>query len=262
MEVKKASKSLFLVAMNTTTILPLPSDADLQLMEQEAEELAAQLRAKKSVAVGRWDQYHQFIEKKVPQDVVPDPALAPRIVAREYGFTDWERLIAFMEEIRRPGSLVHSFEAAVEAIVNGDEQMLRQLLDVQPELARARSKRVHQATLLHYTAANGTEGHRQKTPPNIVKIADMLLKAGAEADAPLMDGGSGTTLGLAATSVHPARAGVQPELMELLLDAQALTTAKLGPRKLCRIDKWPAPISHIIFGIKNGENLGILFPTP
>jgi len=46
-----------------------------------------------------------------------------------------------------------------------------------------------------------------------------LLKAGAEVDATAdVYGGGATTLGLAATSVHPERAGVQNELLQLLLD--------------------------------------------
>ena len=48
------------------------------------------------------------------------------------------------------------------------------------EIVRARSARRHHATLLHYTAANGVEGERQKTPPNAVAVMTALLDAGAE----------------------------------------------------------------------------------
>src|SRR5438093_4660263 len=61
---------------------------------------------------------------------------------------------------------------------------------------------------------------------NAVKIAEVLLKAGAEGDADLDYGpmlkrypertGS-TTLGMVATSCHPAVAGVQIPLLDLLL---------------------------------------------
>ena len=96
---------------------------------------------------------------------------------------------------------------------------MKRLLREDPGLVHARSTRSHAATLLHYVSANGVESERQKTPKNIVAIADVLLKAGAGVDAEAnMYGGGATTLGLIATSVHPYRAGVQNELMELLLD--------------------------------------------
>jgi hypothetical protein len=49
------------------------------------------------------------------------------------------------------------FEATVEAIVAGDAAALQRLLNEQPELVRARSRREHHATLSHDTAANGVE---------------------------------------------------------------------------------------------------------
>src|SRR5262249_55131647 len=79
--------------------------------------------------------------------------------------------------------------------------------------------REHRSTLLHYVSANGVEGYRQKTPKNIVQIAESLLKAGAEIDAEAdVYGGGATTLGLTATSCHPEAAGVQEALLQLLLD--------------------------------------------
>ena len=63
------------------------------------------------------------------------------------------------------------------------------------------------------------EGYRQRTPKNIVDIAENLLECGAEVDAEAeVYGGSCTTLGLSATSVHPEAAGVQEALLQLLLD--------------------------------------------
>src|SRR5437660_1546362 len=80
------------------------------------------------------------------------------------------------------------------------------------ELVRARSTVVthhdppmHRATLLHYIAANGVEGYRQKTPKNAVDVAKMLLNAGAEADALAgMYGGRCTTMSMLVSSCHPA----------------------------------------------------------
>ena len=85
-------------------------------------------------------------------------------------------------------------------------------------MVRARSAREHRSTLLHYVSANGVEDFRQKTPKNIVEIAEMLLKAGADVNAESdAYGGRSTTLGLTATSWHPEDAGVQLPLMELLI---------------------------------------------
>jgi ankyrin repeat protein len=111
------------------------------------------------------------------------------------------------------------FEAASDAIVSGDLKALTRLLRENRALIRQRSTREHRATLLHYTSANGVEGYQQKTPQNIVEIAELLLKSGAEVDAEAnVYGGGCTTLGLAATSVHPEVAGVQELLLQLLLD--------------------------------------------
>jgi ankyrin repeat protein len=119
--------------------------------------------------------------------------------------------------VKRKNSPVTQFEAAVDAIVNGDIATLRQLLRSDPELIRARSRRKHRATLLHYVGANGVEDLRQKTPKNAVKVAQVLLKAGAEIDAMADMYGGSTTMGLIATSVHPFLAGVQNALIDTFL---------------------------------------------
>jgi ankyrin repeat protein len=73
------------------------------------------------------------------------------------------------------------------------------------------------------------ENFRQKTPQNIVEITSLLLDAGAEVDAESNAYGGGcTALGLAATSVHPERAGVQIALLETLLDGGASLHLRSG----------------------------------
>jgi hypothetical protein len=151
---------------------------------------------------------------------------AQGVVARWYGFENWPALAQFVEAATKEGSSVWQFESAVEAIITGDVTTLKRLLGDKPELIRARSTRGNHATLLHYVAANGVEGYRQKTPKNAVKVAEILLKAGAEVDADLdydslrrlyPERTGSTPLGLVATSVHPAVAGVQIKLLEILL---------------------------------------------
>lgn len=145
------------------------------------------------------------------------------VIARSHGFVSWPRMARHIEQLARQSSPVAQFESAADAIVSGDVRSLQRILRQNPELVWERSTREHRATLLHYSSANGVEGYRQKTPKNIVEIADLLLKAGAEVDAEAdVYGGGCTTLGLAATSVHPEVAGVQEPLLQILLDYGAM----------------------------------------
>src|SRR5262249_38147585 len=152
-------------------------------------------------------------------------------VARGHGFASWPKFARHLEGLARADSPVSTFEAAVDAIVNGDLSRLEKLLSENPELARARSTREHRSTLLHYVSANGVEDYRQKTPKNIVEITKLLLKAGADVNAESdAYGGRSTTLGLTATSWHPEKAGGQIPLMEMLIDHRAIIYGPGGGR--------------------------------
>jgi hypothetical protein len=105
------------------------------------------------------------------------------VIARSHGFVSWPRLAKHIEQLTRKRSSVAKFEAAADAIVSGDIEVLNRFLGENPKLVQERSSREHRATLLHYTSANGVEGYRQKTPKNIVEIAKMLLDSGAEVNA-------------------------------------------------------------------------------
>jgi hypothetical protein len=163
------------------------------------------------------------IEKGIQESrlVKPDPRLADAqfFVARVHGFDSWSKFAQQVEALQRGNSQGAKFEAAADAIVSGDIRILERLLRDDPELISARSQRSHNAPLLHYVAANGIEDFRQKTPKNIIEIARLLLEAGADVNAESdAYGGGSTALGLAATSVHPERAGVQEALLQILLD--------------------------------------------
>jgi ankyrin repeat protein len=147
-------------------------------------------------------------------------------LARWYSFENWAALENYVEAVTEDNSPVHLFESAVEEVINGDLAGLRSLLQDHPDLVQARSGRrthfdppLHRATLLHYIAANGVEGYRQRTPVNAVAIAKLLLQSGADVDALAdMYGVPCTTMSLLVSSSHPAQAGVQVALVETLLD--------------------------------------------
>jgi ankyrin repeat protein len=181
------------------------------------------------ISVDRWiDGVSSFLrtEQQSPQPFTL--ARAQFILARLHGFESWTKFARHVQDLARAHSPEATFETAVEAIVSGDLDVLKRLLSSEPSLVRARSAREHHATLLHYVAANGIEGYRQKTPKRIVQIARVLLQAGAEVNATAhVYGGEATALELVATSIHPEQAGLQQELMKLLLDHGASFDAPL-----------------------------------
>ena len=209
--------------------------------EREADRLREDLEAGNSSAAWRFKWLHPRFRGKPVSEVPASLNLddARLVVARESGFEDWQRLSEFVETVTRDGPLAR-FENAVESVVSGDLEQLRVLLKDYPELARARSVRRHHSTLLHYTAANGVEAVRQKTPANAVELMKMLLDAGAEVNA-LSDAYDirCTTLGLLVSSCHPANAGLQVALAEVLLDYGA---AVIG------LERQSAIIAALAFG--------------
>lgn len=144
---------------------------------------------------------------------------AQLVIARLHGFESWPKFMRHIEARDDASSPESQFESAADAIVTGDLATLEQLIAKNPRLVHARSTRDHRATLLHYVAANGHEGFRQRTPKNAVAIARILLEAGAEPDALAeMYDYQCTTMEMLVSSVHPHAAGVQATLVETLID--------------------------------------------
>lgn len=213
--------------------IPLPPRPNLEQYKKLAKDLQHACRSSDPGAIRQWaerltqadreaariDQRwhkHQASRKRAAQCTLTD---AQFFVAREHGFTSWPKFAKHLEGLARANSPVSNFEAAADAIAGGDAAKLKKLLRDNPGLARARSTREHRSTLLHYVSANGIEDFRQTTPKNIVEITKMLLDAGADVNAESdAYGGGSTTLGLAATSLHPQQAGVQIALLQTLLD--------------------------------------------
>ena len=223
---------------NPQDALPLPTRPSLEQYRKLAKDLVKACTAGAPRAIGEWadrwigsllaasnqrsrDRAANQVEEFAIHAMTAGKrtcvlADAQFVLARAHGFESWPKFSAHLDALTHAGA---PYEAAAQAIVDGDEETLQRLLRERPELIRARSEREHNATLLHYVSANGVEGYRQKTPKNIVRITEILLNAGAEVDAEAeVYGGGATALGLVATSAHPRGAGVQIPLIQLLLE--------------------------------------------
>jgi ankyrin repeat protein len=160
--------------------------------------------------------------QKDPSDAsILDASLADEHARNAIAKFHW--FASYDDAMKRAAELVEPlFEAAADAIVDGDAPTLRALLAGHSDLARARSPYGHHATLLHHVAANGIESTRQwQSPKNAVEMARILIDAGSEVDASSDAYGGSTAMGLLVSSCHPAEAGVQVALVEALLDAGA-----------------------------------------
>ena len=195
--------------------------AVLDVYEQQAEALFRALQSGDNDALWRVKWEHPRFQEKSIEDVrgaTLSLSDAKTVVARMHALEAWEDVATFVESVSRDGEVAR-FEAAVEAVIAGDVDTLRTMIAQTPGLIRARSTRLHHATLLHYLGANGVEGYRQKTPANAVEVAKVLLDAGAAVDA-LADlyGSKCTTMSMLVSSTPPAEAGLQAALAETLLD--------------------------------------------
>src|SRR5271170_1722023 len=220
---------------NPQAALPLPPSPSLDRYRKIAKDLVRACKSDEPESMRRWaeewvetlvklsgltiapdlpvhiqswmDEVEDFARRKLfvsqPEGRKCALADAQFVIARSHGFESWPKFVKHLQALAGNTS-VSKFEAAVDAIVAGDAVALQQLLRDEPDLIRRRSTREHGATLLHYVSANGFEGYRQKTPKNVVEIAELLLRAGAEVNtAANVYGGGCTTLGLVATSGHP-----------------------------------------------------------
>src|SRR5882724_4327826 len=216
----------------------LPFDSSSDQYQAQAAELLHSYQTADPDALNLFKQHHlRFLDPKIPwlstnptdaevQSAALALADAQLAIARGYHFLDWQALTKYADAVTSPNSRIFEFESAVEAVISGDLPSLESALRKNPDLVHGRSTRithfdppVHRSTLLHYIAANGVEGYRQKSPKNAVAVAETLLRAGAEVDSlASLYGGECTTMALLVSSCHPANSGVQVGLVETLLD--------------------------------------------
>ena len=242
----------------------LPFRSDLRDYEKQAADLFAGWKAGDAPAIAVFKSRHpRFLDDKIPwlqKDVSDDDVKASPLtiadarlaVARWYDYQDWSRLGEHVSAIEAGGPIAR-FEGAVEALIDGDAASLSHLLAGDPGLVRARSTRVnyfdppqHRATVLHYIAANGVEGYRQRSPKNAVEVARVLLDAGADPNAlASMYGSECTTMSMLVSSTPPDEAGVQVPLVDVLVDYGA-SVEPMGQ------GTWTSPlVTAIVFGFSD-----------
>ena len=242
------------------SLKPLPYNAPIEDYASQADALLDGWKSGDEWAVNAFRNRHpKFLDDKIPwlaRDMTDAEVRATSIdredarlaLARWYDFQDWQRVEDYAASVKH--GPVEEFERAVEAVIDGDILTLRTLLKRDPRLVRARSTRVnnadppmHRATLLHYLAANGVEGYRQRSPKNAADIAKLILSTGADPNAlSYAYGGQCTTLALLVSSTPPADAGVQVPIVEVLVDFGAsMLPAGEG--------QWTSPIeTALVFG--------------
>ena len=199
---------------------------NLEQCRKQAKELVKGVKRRDERALRTVRANHPRFRAATQAEFLQQPfvlADAQLVIARMQHIETWPKLLEYLDALERRDPAVQRFEQAVDAIVTGELNALRALLLASPSLVQQRSFRAHASMLLHYVSANGVEDYRQVTPPNIVDVARLLLDSEASVDAESNAyGGGSTTLGLTATSAHPRLAGVQNELLDLLIDRGAV----------------------------------------
>jgi hypothetical protein len=179
-------------------------------------------------------------------------------IARYCDFPEWPAVAAYVEAVSQEGP-VFEFESAVEAVVKSDLAALEDAIRRNPALVRARSSRIccfdPADAPRHLAPLRRRQWGRRIPPkddPNAVEIARALLQAGAEPDALADMYGAEpecTTMSMLVSSNHPAEAGLQVPLLELLLDFGAAIEGR-GTRK------WSGPLfTALAFGISDAVKL-------
>ena len=181
------------------------------------------------VRIDHWtDQLEKFARYKLSE--TGTLAAAQFIIARAQGFESWPKLAQAPRSPRPRQFSRPSLRTRRRRHRHRRHRHSRTIAARNPGLIRAHSTRRHQATLLHYVSANGVEGYRQKTPNNIVPIADLLLKSGADVNA-IADiyGGSQRSTWSRPASI-PSAPACRTALLQLLLDHGATVDPPNSPR--------------------------------
>jgi hypothetical protein len=176
------------VIPNPPDALPLPPRPNLEQYRKLAKELVTACESNEQGAIESWAR--RWLEHLAgSQHIVLDDRAATRlgrtarevarfaesrlsggarkcvladahfVIARSHGFASWPKLAAHLDAVAHASSATADFEAAVDAIVAGDEATLRRLLQATPELVRAArlaSIERHSCTTSPRTASRAT----------------------------------------------------------------------------------------------------------
>ena len=130
-------------------------------------------------------------------------------LASEYGYNDWE-------EVEMNGSVEYdeNVHQAIDCLLNGDVKGLELIIADDPDVINRPTQYGHQARLIHYCGSNGVEMWRQRVPMNLPEMVQVIIQAGADINSTMkVYGGSYLVYELAATSAHPAEAGIKEILL-------------------------------------------------
>ena len=209
--------------MPTKSLPERPSLAQLKLQAKELQQLHRDKRQSAAARIAANHPRFKYRDIRAALDAPLKLADAQLVIAREYGFESWASLKHVVETAARVAKFAPHphFDEARDALVAGDVAKLTRLLDVHPELVRARTNLEPPygyftgATLLNHVAWNPSR--REPVPANIVEIARLLLDRGADVDAATLGRSGGTTMGLVITSRMASEANVSGPLIDLLV---------------------------------------------
>ena len=205
-------------------VIPLPANPSLEHLKHQAKDLLKAHRAQDPGALQRIREFHPRHANQ-PDAVIAGANFAlsdaQLAIAREHGFSSWPRLKA---HVAKPSDLSRphherikdpAFRRAVDLLDAGDEDGLRAHLSAHPGLATEHvifegGNYFRNPGLLEFVAENPVRHDR--LPPNIVRIAQIILDAGAQNDRPSLN----ETLGLVASGRVPREQNVQVPLIDLL----------------------------------------------
>ncbi len=183
--------------------------------EKMADKLWEAFQDKKEFACKEINNYHPDYLSKSPAFLFEVNLTLEDIrttIACEHSFKSWEEVEVLSEQ-----QLDQEFEKAVDTLLAGDIEGLKNQLDRNPTLLSQTSSYPHHATLLHYAGSNGVEFYRQQVPLNLPEITRFLLAAGADKTAKMnVYGGQFDTLAMLTTSAHPYKAGIAEEMKAIL----------------------------------------------
>lgn len=204
----------------------LPNSANLDHLKYQAKDLLRDFRSGQKSAYQRIREFHpRFLN--IPDSEMQAATLslsdAQLTMAREYGYASWPRLKTVLAERHHEElQLTHNdrlpdgpFKQALDFMDDGDETRLLKHLAQNPELIHETAhfeggNYFSNPTLLEFLPENP---FRYETmPKNAVKIAEILLEAGAKTNRRAVE----ETLVLAASGRICRECGMQADLIKLL----------------------------------------------